>query len=303
MRGSGCVAGPGLARTPQIFGAVRRCGVARRSPLGSSTVTYPDAETLAAAGLRLDQSAEVVTISLARPDVRNAQTPATWRALSAIGAALTPEVRVVVVRGDGPSFSAGIDRAAFTPEGLPGERSLVDLAALDDDELDAAISEFQDGFSWCRRPELVTVAAVQGHAVGAGFQLALACDLRVVADDARFSMRETSLGIVPDLGGTKPLVDLVGYSRALEICTTGRWVDAAEARDLGIATAVVPAQRLDESVADLVAALTAPLHGAVAATKQLLFTAGERPYEDQLAAERAAQAVRLREVAEAFTRG
>jgi enoyl-CoA hydratase/carnithine racemase len=266
-------------------------------------VTYPDVETLADAGLRLDHSAEVVTISLARPDVRNAQTPATWRALAAIGEALTPDVRVVVVRGDGPSFSAGIDRAAFTPDGLPGERSLADLAALPDDDLDAAIGEFQAGFTWCRRPELVTVAAVQGHAVGAGFQLALACDLRVVADDARFSMRETSLGIVPDLGGTKPLVDLVGYSRALEICATGRWVDAAEARDLGIATAVVPAQRLDESVADLVAALTAPLHGAAAATKQLLLAAADRPYDDQLAAERAAQAVRLRELAEALTRG
>ncbi len=266
-------------------------------------MTYPDAETLAAAGLRLDHSDEVVTISLARPDVRNAQTPATWRALAAVAAALTPDVRVVVLRGDGPSFSAGIDRAAFTPAGLPGERSLADLAALSDGELDAAISEFQAGFTWCRRPEFVTVAAVQGHAVGAGFQLALACDLRVVADDARFSMRETSLGIVPDLGGTKPLVDLVGYSRALEICATGRWVDAAEARDLGIATAVVPAQRLDESVGDLVAALTTPLHGAVAATKQLLLSADDRPYDDQLAAERAAQAVRLREVAEAFTRG
>ena len=57
--------------------------------------------------------------------------------------------------------------------------------------------------------------------MGAGFQLALACDLRVVADDARFAMRETSLGLVPDLGGTQPLVEAVGYSRALEICVTG----------------------------------------------------------------------------------
>lgn len=264
-------------------------------------MTYPDAETLAAAGLRLDHSDDVLTISLCRPDVRNAQTPATWRALAAIASAVTADVRVVVVRADGPSFSAGIDRAAFTPAGLPGEHSLPDLAALSDDDLDSAIARFQDGFTWCRRPEFVTVAAVQGHAVGAGFQLALACDLRIVADDARFSMRETSLGIVPDLGGTKQLVDLVGYSRALEICATGRWVDAAEARDLGIATAVVPTQRMDESVADLSAALTAPLHGAVAATKQLLLSAADRPYDDQLGAERAAQAVRLRELADAMT--
>ena len=63
---------------------------------------------------------------------------------------------------------------------------------------------------------MVSIASVQGHAIGAGFQLALACDLRVMADDALLSMRETSLGLVPDLGGTQPLVDVVGYARALE---------------------------------------------------------------------------------------
>ncbi|MDQ3464726.1 MAG: enoyl-CoA hydratase/isomerase family protein, partial [Actinomycetota bacterium] len=72
-------------------------------------MTYPDAESLAAAGLRLELAAEVLTISLARPESRNAQTPATWRALAAIGAALTHDVRVVVIRGDGPAFSSGLD--------------------------------------------------------------------------------------------------------------------------------------------------------------------------------------------------
>ncbi len=71
---------------------------------------------------------------------------------------------------------------------------------------------------------------MQGHAIGAGFQLALACDLRVLAEDARFSMAEVTLGLVPDLAGTKRLVELVGYARALEICATGRRIDATEAR-------------------------------------------------------------------------
>jgi len=264
---------------------------------------YPDAEALATAGLRLDVTEEVVTVSLARPEVRNAQTPATWRALAAVGDAVGPEVRVVVVRGDGPSFSAGVDRATFTPEGLAGERSLLDLAALSDRDLDAVLESFQRGFTWWRRPDVLTVAAVQGHAVGAGFQLALACDLRLVADDVRFCMRETSLGIVPDLGGTKPLVDLVGYPRALEICATGRFVEAAEARELGIATAVVPAARLGDATDDLVAALVAPLHGAAASTKQLLLGAGERTYEEQCHAERVAQTTRLRDLAVALRGG
>ena len=75
-----------------------------------------------------------------------------------------------------------------------------------------------------------------------GFQLALACDLRVLADDAQLTMAEVTLGLVPDLGGTKRLVDLVGYARALEICVTGRRVDAAEAERIGLATVVVPAE-------------------------------------------------------------
>ena len=67
----------------------------------------------------------------------------------------------------------------------------------------------------------MSVAAVQGHAIGAGFQLALACDLRVLADDAKLCMKEPTLGLVPDLTGTKPLVDIVGLPRALELCLTG----------------------------------------------------------------------------------
>ena len=97
------------------------------------------------------------------------------------------------------------------------------------DQLDATITAFQRGFTWLRDERVISIAAVQGHAVGAGFQLALACDLRMVADDARFAMRETSLGLVPDLTGTAPLVRAIGYSRALEVCVTGRWIGAEEA--------------------------------------------------------------------------
>jgi enoyl-CoA hydratase/carnithine racemase len=249
------------------------------------------------AGLRYAEAGTLATVTLCRPDKRNAQDPAMWSALRTIGMTVGASVRVVVVRAEGPSFSAGIDRSLLAGNPGPGRPSVLDLAGLDDAALDAEIARYQEAFSWLCRPDLVTIAAVQGHAVGAGFQLALACDLRVLADDARLAMRETSLGLVPDLGGTGPLVDAVGYSRALEICVTGRWVDAEEARRLGLATIVVPRAELDATVADLAAAVTAPPAGAVSATKALLQAAICSTSASQLGAERTAQAGRLRELA------
>lgn len=257
----------------------------------------PSADRLATVGLRLEVADAVATVVLDRPERRNAQTPAMWTALADIGRGLPAGVRVVVFRGEGASFSAGIDLAMFTPEGLPGTLSLLDMARLPDDDAQRVISGFQDAFTWQRRSDIVSIAAVQGHAVGGGFQLALACDLRVLADDAQFTMAETMRGIVPDLGGSGLLVDLVGYPRALEICATGRRVGAAEALRLGLAEVVVPRDELDATVKDLVAALLSAPPGAVAETKALLGGARSRTTEERLAAERAAQLRRLRNLA------
>jgi enoyl-CoA hydratase/carnithine racemase len=260
----------------------------------------PDPALLARGGLRLAREGAVATVTLDRPSTRNAQTPATWEALRAIGAGLDDDVRVVVVRGAGGTFSSGLDLRSLDPAAAGAATSIPALLDLPDEELAARIGTWQEGFTWLRRPDLLTVAAVRGPAVGAGFQLALACDLRVLAEDARLSMREPALGLVPDLTGTKPLVDCVGYPRALEICVTARWVTAHEALDLGLATAVVPPGELDDAVAALVTALTAPPRGAVLETKALLRAAAERGLEDQRRAEREAQVRRLRDL---FGRG
>jgi enoyl-CoA hydratase/carnithine racemase len=244
-----------------------------------------------------------VTVVLDRPDRLNAQTPFTWAALRAAGRSLPADVRIVVVRGAGRAFSAGLDRAAFGPGGIPGAPGLPELAAMPPAEADATIRGFQEAFSWLRRPDLVSVAAVQGHAIGAGFQLALACDLRVLADDATFTMAESRYGLVPDLGGTHPLVAAVGYARALEICLTARQVDAVEALALGLATIVVPRASLDAAVADLVAALLSPARETVAEIKALLLGAPGRDRDEQEAAERAAQLRRLRALAASLPPG
>ncbi len=177
------------------------------------------------------------------------------------------------------------------------------LLALGDDEISATIDDYQRGFTWLRDPRFVSIAVVQGHAIGAGFQLALSCDLRVVADDARFCMKESALGLVPDLTGTKPLVASVGYARALEICATARVVGAAEALEIGLATVGCPVAELDAVLADLVGALTAALPGAVRETKALLLAASERTLDDQRRSEREAQIRRFRELASLMTTG
>ena len=245
-------------------------------------------------GVRYERDGPVATVTLCRPEVLNAQTPAMWVELADISRKLPGDVRVVIVRGEGRAFSAGLDLSVARG---PGDSSLAGLARLSPDECAERIAGFQSAFTWLRRPSLVTIAAVHGHAIGAGFQLALNCDLRVLADDARFSMVEVTLGLVPDLGGTKRLVELVGPSRALEICLTGRRVSADEADRIGLATAVVPPDALPGAVADLAAAVLAGQPGAVAEIKALVAGASGRPYADQDRAEREAQTRRLRELA------
>jgi enoyl-CoA hydratase/carnithine racemase len=211
-----------------------------------------------------------------------------------VASELPGAVRVVVLRGDGRSFSAGLDRAMFTPEGVPGAPGIVALTEMSQADATARIAAWQRAFDWISRPSVVSIAAVRGHAIGAGFQLALGADIRIVTDDATFVMAEPKLGIVPDLGGTKRLVDLVGYSRAAEICLTGRQVGAEEALRIGLASHLVPSGELDEAVDRTVAAVLAVNRDAATETKALLLGAASRTQDEQERAERDAQYSRLR---------
>ncbi|NKZ00753.1 enoyl-CoA hydratase/isomerase family protein [Nocardiopsis alborubida] len=266
----------------------------------------PTEEELSRARLRLAVRGPVARITISRPDRRNAMTGRTWTTLAHIGQTLPEDVRIVVIDGDGDIFSAGIDLGMFSPEGVDGERSMVAGLAdgtASDAEVRDYIAGLQEGFLWLRRPDLVTVAAVRGHAIGAGFQLALSCDLRILADDAQLCMKEPALGLVPDLTGTKPLVDIVGVNRAVEICLTARRVGAQEARDLGLAELVVPAAELSGAVDDVVAALLATDRAAATATKALLQQAAGNTLQQQAEAERTAQAARLAALARATADG
>ena len=257
-------------------------------------MTAPARTRLGNTGVRWERDGPVVTVTLCRPEVLNAQTPQMWATLHDIGRDLAGDVRVVVVRAEGRAFSAGLDLrvAGGGQDGL-----LATLARMPPEDALARIAGFQSAFSWLGRTDVVSIAAVHGHAIGAGFQLALACDLRVLAEDAQLAMAEVGLGLVPDLGGTRPLVDLVGYGRALEICVTGRRVGATEALAIGLANLVVPRDDLDDAVRDLTAAVLAGPRDAVVEIKALLRGANGRSAAEQLAAEREAQLRRLRDLA------
>lgn len=239
-------------------------------------------------GVRCDTVGSIARITLCRPETRNSQTPDTWAALRGIGAKLDPGVRVVVVTGEGESFSSGLDRALFTPEGRDGT-SLLSIATGDPAAARAFIEDAQQAFAWLHEREAVSIAAVRGHAIGAGFQLALACDLIIASSTASFAMREIAYGIVPDLGGTHPLVRRIGVDRALELCITGRAVDAEEAFATGLVTQAVEDGMLETRVDLLAAAILEASEPATRELPGLLRGAAERTAAQQRLAEQDAQ--------------
>lgn len=209
-----------------------------------------------------------------------------WEALADIGRGLAGDIRLVIVR---------LQRD--TPMTQSNWIATQDYGRLSEADCDAVLYRFQNAFRWLRRNDLVSVAAVSGPVTGPDLHLALACDLRILADDAVLAATETAAGSVPALTGTRPLVDLVGVARATELCLTGRKVDAAEAAALGLASRVVPAADLDASVAELAETLLAVPRDALVETKALLAGAPGRSRAEQEAAERAALGRRLRDLA------
>jgi enoyl-CoA hydratase/carnithine racemase len=203
----------------------------------------------------------VATIELARPEKRNALNAQSFTELgdAAEKAAADSGIRVVVVEGQGPSFCAGIDIALLGQ--LAGTRG----------------ARFRSFVRTAQRPFLIlsqmdkpTVAAVQGHAVGAGFQLALACDVRIAADDASFGMLEIRFGIIPDLGGPHHLPRLVGPSRAKEIIWTGRTVESEEAQRIGLVNRTVVPEGLHKEAEAFTRDLAAAPPLPVSLTKAII---------------------------------
>jgi 2-(1,2-epoxy-1,2-dihydrophenyl)acetyl-CoA isomerase len=225
------------------------------------------------AHLRIEHAAGVRTITLDRPDKLNAVNGALAESLVAAvdDAARDDEVRVLVITGAGRAFCAGLDLSA--PPELP--------VATRADRLDpyAWVGRWVRSVVACEKP---VIASVNGPAAGAGFGLALACDVRIVASSARLTAGYARRGLSPDAGVSYFLPRHVGLGRAADILLTGRDVDASEAERIGIATVVVPDADLAAATVKYAATLAAGAPVAHALTKRLLSETFDRALDESL---------------------
>ena len=223
----------------------------------------------------------VATIEMARPQKLNAMNAQMFTELgqAARAAGTDPGVRVVLLKGQGKSFSAGIDVALLGQ--LSGTRGA---------RFRTFVRTAQLAGEWLTLMEKPTVAAIHGNALGAGFQLALSCDLRIAADDVQLALPEIRFGIVPDLGGPFHLTRLIGPARTKEIVWTGRTVEADEALQIGLVNRVIPAAELAAQAEAYARALVHSPPIPVSLSKTLISRAHENAYEASLEAQGHAQA-------------
>jgi 2-(1,2-epoxy-1,2-dihydrophenyl)acetyl-CoA isomerase len=220
----------------------------------------------------------VTTLTLNRPDALNALTAELRRELLAAikAASRDAEVRAVVITGAGRAFCAGADL-----RGGSGEREFRRVLADEYNPLIEAIRALP-------RP---VIAAVNGVAAGAGVSLALAADLVIAAEEARFVPAFHRIGLVPDSGLTRTLVRAVGRHRAFEVLMGERQLSASEAQAAGLVAAVVPSDRLADTARELAERLASGPTRAIGLTKRLIAEAEDASLSDSLAAEAALQEV------------
>lgn len=188
--------------------------------------------------IRVDVAESIATLTIDRPDVKNALDLATVNELRAAlqSTAATEEVGVLVITGAGESaFVSGAD--------------INDIRARGRDEGLAAINSSL--FGEIERFPRPTIAAVNGYALGGGCELALACDIRVAADTAKFGQPELGLGIIPGAGATQRLPRIIGMGRAKHLILTGEIIDAKQALEIGLVTAVAPPGQLQVRAREL----------------------------------------------------
>lgn len=215
----------------------------------------------------------VITLQLDRPEARNALSMDLRTELAAAldAAEADPEIHVIVIRGEDAHFAAGADIKMMSEVDLVGT---MDLAR--------GRSIFQT-VAECKKP---VIAAVSGYALGAGFELTLACDIVIASESAEFGLPEITLGIIPGGGGTQRLANIVGKHKAMEIILTGRRLSAQEAHDLGLINEVTGKLDWYERALELAQVIARRPPVAVRLAKQAVQAADEESLTAGLAHER-----------------
>jgi enoyl-CoA hydratase/carnithine racemase len=228
--------------------------------------------------VRLEYDGPIAVITNANPDKRNAFDDAMdarlWEILGELRT--RPDVRAVIWRGEGKAFSSGRDVGAIGGEQVEmshhelmrsGHRGVQQIF-----DLDAPI-----------------IVAIQGWAIGASFQRALLCDIRVAAEDARFMLPEVTYGVIPDTGGVGRLFQICGHGVASDMVLTGRPMDAAEAYAHGVVSRVVPADALDATVWEMARKIAAAPAVTVKMARRVIQHLAEPEIRSSMAEELIAQ--------------
>ncbi len=211
----------------------------------------------------IESTDDVFSITLNRPGKRNAISDEMMVALDAAfdqaEAAFNSGARVVILRAEGRAFSSGIDLEQFgsLDESLRGN-------------LFPFTSRYQSVLNKVERCSLPVICVMQGYCLGLALELALACDFRIAVARAKFGLPETRLGIIPDVGGTVRLVNLVGQARAKDLIMTARNIEAAQALEWGLVDRVFARSELEQGVDQLVAELRASAPLAVSYAKRVI---------------------------------
>ena len=232
--------------------------------------------------LSYDINDRVALITLNRPETLNALTPGMRVSLlTAINDANTnDQVRVIVITGEGRGFCSGGDVKAMNEARRSGQAN-----ALDD-----RIAPIRDKVVLAmRNTDKPVIAAVNGHAAGAGMNIALACDIRIASSNAKFGQTFAKRGLHPDWGGTYFLPRIVGMAKACELIWSGRSIDANEAHQLGIVSEVTPPDELMNAVFELARSFAAGPPIAIRLAKRAMYRGMDTSLEEALEFETFAQ--------------
>ncbi len=225
--------------------------------------------------LRYQIADHVATITLDRPEVQNTISGPMLQALSArlLEADADPDVRAIVITGSGRFFCAGLDlRGGGIAAGLSDQRRAAP-ANLDLRNAPPTVLHSLD---------TPTICALNGSAAGYGMDLALGCDIRIMADSAKLAAAFTARGVVPESGGTWLLPRLLGWSKAAEIIFTGRTLLADECERLGLVSRVVPAEQLQDEAREMAAEIAGNAPLAVQASKRMMRMSMNETFDDHV---------------------